>query len=167
MPACFIQLLSVKGIPRHSGSYIAFGPHRRPAFDRRVVLHRSHIIHASPIASYRGLPSHDFLSSSRSRAINFSCKNGLNPRLRNIRSVSEAVDEGQVWVMTYIPWFVTILYVPLAWKLPRISPLPSTSTLPRMSSGLGEPRQPHSNTTTYRIVIPGDAPKIRRIPRVT
>lgn len=37
---------------------------------------------------------------------------------------------------THIPSFVTILYVPLAWKLPSISPLASTWTLPRMSSGL-------------------------------
>lgn len=39
-------------------------------------------------------------------------------------------------VLTYIPSFVKILYVPLGWKFPWIWPWPSTSTLPKMSSGL-------------------------------
>ncbi len=40
---------------------------------------------------------------------------------------------------TYIPSLVTIRYVPLAWKLSSRVPLASTSTLPRISSGLTDP----------------------------
>lgn len=37
--------------------------------------------------------------------------------------------------MTYIPSLVMMRYVPLVWKSPTIFPCPSTSILPRMSSG--------------------------------
>lgn len=61
---------------------------------------------------------------------------------QNIRSANTTSQaRRRAGANTHIPSFVTIRYVPLGWKPPSISPLPSTWMLPKMSSGLVSRRQ--------------------------
>ena len=131
---CYPRYLAVQHIPLRSGQ-----PVQVPAF--YLVIHviisaisskfkpnHGQIVHARAEDAYASVR----FASSFSFSTSFSLRKGLKPRLCPLAPLLSSVIGCSV---TYIPWFVITRYVPLGTTFPTISPLPSTSTLPRISSG--------------------------------